>query len=319
MSSIPLEKLPTIKGKLGSVIVIAVGVTVVLIFLMLGYGLRGTSPGHRPPHAGADRAPGGGGHARERAGRDRDRADDDRRHDPGGGAAGAAPGVRRRYGRTSGPPRSEYAVVPVVVDGQVIELVYAVQPAPGRGFFARVGATFTFLADFWWQFLLAGAIAAAIALMIARWLARGMTQPLRDMAAAARRMEKGDYSARVHARSRDEVGQLAAAFNRMSAELDRLERSRRDLVANVSHELKTADHGDPRAPGEPARRRRAAQPRDAAGHARAVGAPRPARGAAARPVAARVGRGAARPRGRTAGAARVAGAVRDQVARPDRA
>src|SRR3954467_4385243 len=69
--------------------------------------------------------------------------------------------------------------------------------------------------------------------------ARGMTQPLRDMAAAVRRMEVGDYTARIETRSRDEVGQLATAFNRMSAELEVLERSRRDLVANVSHELKT--------------------------------------------------------------------------------
>jgi signal transduction histidine kinase len=75
--------------------------------------------------------------------------------------------------------------------------------------------------------------------LIARWFARGMTQPLRDMAAAARAMETGDYSRRIHTRSRDEVGKLAVAFNRMSAELEVLERSRRDLVANVSHELKT--------------------------------------------------------------------------------
>jgi signal transduction histidine kinase len=89
------------------------------------------------------------------------------------------------------------------------------------------------------QLLLAGAVAAAIALGLARWLARGMTQPLRDMAAAARRMETGDYSARVETGSRDEVGRLTQAFNRMSAELEQLERLRRDLVANVSHELKT--------------------------------------------------------------------------------
>jgi len=59
------------------------------------------------------------------------------------------------------------------------------------------------------------------------------------MAAAARKMEVGDFPARIETRSRDEVGQLATAFNRMSAELEVLERSRRDLVANVSHELKT--------------------------------------------------------------------------------
>ncbi len=117
--------------------------------------------------------------------------------------------------------------------------IYAVEPTAGRGIFARVGATFSFLADFWWQFLLTGALAAGIALLMARWLARGMTQPLRDMAQAAHRMERGDYSVRVHTSSRDEVGQLAAAFNRMSGELEGLERSRRDLVANVSHELKT--------------------------------------------------------------------------------
>jgi signal transduction histidine kinase len=90
-----------------------------------------------------------------------------------------------------------------------------------------------------WEILLAGALGAGIALVIARWVARGMTQPLRDMAQAARRMEAGDYSQRVHTDSRDEVGQLAVAFNRMSSELESLERLRRDLVANVSHELKT--------------------------------------------------------------------------------
>ena len=78
-----------------------------------------------------------------------------------------------------------------------------------------------------------------MSLVVARLMARGMTQPLRDMAAAARRMEVGDYSVRVETKSRDEVGALAAAFNRMSEELEHLEQSRRDLVANVSHELKT--------------------------------------------------------------------------------
>jgi signal transduction histidine kinase len=59
------------------------------------------------------------------------------------------------------------------------------------------------------------------------------------MASAATKMATGDYSQRVETPSKDEVGQLAAAFNRMSGELDSVEQLRRELVANVSHELKT--------------------------------------------------------------------------------
>ena len=70
-------------------------------------------------------------------------------------------------------------------------------------------------------------------------LARGMTSPLREMAAATRAMARGDYGRRVTATSRDEVGELARAFNPMAAELAEVDRMRRDLVANVSHELRT--------------------------------------------------------------------------------
>jgi signal transduction histidine kinase len=52
-------------------------------------------------------------------------------------------------------------------------------------------------------------------------------------------MALGDYSRRVTASSRDEVGELARAFNEMAAELSEVDRFRRDLVANASHELRT--------------------------------------------------------------------------------
>ena len=66
-----------------------------------------------------------------------------------------------------------------------------------------------------------------------------MTSPLREMTAAARAMAQGDYSRRVRATSRDEVGQLAAAFNPMAEDLAAADRQRRELIANVSHELRT--------------------------------------------------------------------------------
>ena len=82
-------------------------------------------------------------------------------------------------------------------------------------------------------------VAAAIALAIVQFLARGMTSPLREMAAAATAMARGDYGRRVQATSKDEVGELARAFNAMAAELGDADRMRRELVANVSHELRT--------------------------------------------------------------------------------
>jgi signal transduction histidine kinase len=82
-------------------------------------------------------------------------------------------------------------------------------------------------------------LAVAIGLVMAQLLARGMTSPLREMAAATSAMAGGDYSRRVRASSRDEVGDLARAFNSMAAQLADVERQRRELVANVSHELRT--------------------------------------------------------------------------------
>jgi len=82
-------------------------------------------------------------------------------------------------------------------------------------------------------------IASVIALLMVQLLARGMTSPLREMAAAAKAMARGDHDRRVRATARDEVGQLAEAFNRMAAELAETDRQRRDLVANASHELRT--------------------------------------------------------------------------------
>jgi signal transduction histidine kinase len=99
------------------------------------------------------------------------------------------------------------------------------------------------LAFFWWQIgwlpPRTAVMAIAIALVSSQVLAHGMTRPLRDMTDAAQAMATGDYTRRVRATARDEVGELAAAFNRMAADLAAADRQRRELVANVSHELRT--------------------------------------------------------------------------------
>ena len=109
-----------------------------------------------------------------------------------------------------------------------------------------VGAVATTVFVFWFLLRIlglwpsvSGIAAAIVALVLVRFVARGLTTPLREMAAATHAMARGDYSRRVTDTSRDEIGDLARSFNRMAAELGETDRVRRDLVANVSHELRT--------------------------------------------------------------------------------
>lgn len=88
----------------------------------------------------------------------------------------------------------------------------------------------------WFASALLAVVAGLVAIQL---LARGMTSPLREMVVATHEMAKGDYSRSVTSSSRDEVGELARAFNKMAADLAEVDRMRRDLVANVSHELRT--------------------------------------------------------------------------------
>ena len=100
-------------------------------------------------------------------------------------------------------------------------------------------AAFTFWIGASWQFRYALLAALATSLLFTQVLAHGMTSPLRQMTAAARAMAAGDYDIRVRATSRDEIGQLASAFNQMAADLRAADEYRRGLIGNVSHELRT--------------------------------------------------------------------------------
>ncbi len=74
MTAHPLEQIPTIRRKLGFTIVFAVGVTVLLIFLLLGYGAPGILAGHRPPHPVAGRSPNRSRHVEQPSSRHHGRA-----------------------------------------------------------------------------------------------------------------------------------------------------------------------------------------------------------------------------------------------------
>ncbi len=87
---------------------------------------------------------------------------------------------------------------------------------------------------------------AIISLFFAFFLSQSMVSRLHSLLALAKMVSQGDLNARVEVSSRDEIGQLAAEFNSMverleqsKLEKERLEASRRDLIAAVSHDLRT--------------------------------------------------------------------------------
>ncbi len=96
-------------------------------------------------------------------------------------------------------------------------------------------------------FLLSALLALAMAFVATYVLTYQMTKPLREMSAAAKQYSKGDFSNRISVpyhkkvlgKDEDEVAELVTAFNSMANALSAIETSRRNFVANVSHELKT--------------------------------------------------------------------------------
>jgi two-component system sensor histidine kinase BaeS len=90
------------------------------------------------------------------------------------------------------------------------------------------------------QALLYAALGAAlVALGLGTILARTLTHPLRELTAAIHAMATGNLKQHVQVTSRDELGELAAAFNQMSADLDRLNLSRRQMTADIAHDLRS--------------------------------------------------------------------------------
>lgn len=87
--------------------------------------------------------------------------------------------------------------------------------------------------------LIGGSIAIAIALVLIFFLSRRITSPIAVLSRTARRLGQGDLSQRVHVRGEGEVAALAQAFNIMATDLENNEQLRRNLIADVAHELRT--------------------------------------------------------------------------------
>ncbi|MBI3177310.1 MAG: HAMP domain-containing protein [Chloroflexi bacterium] len=109
----------------------------------------------------------------------------------------------------------------------------------GRGGSGLNAAGAEFLSRVNRALLFASLGATAVAILLGVLLARALTRPLREVTAATRRVAAGHLEQQVPVRSRDELGELAAAFNQMSADLKRARDLRRQMTADIAHDLRT--------------------------------------------------------------------------------
>ena len=89
------------------------------------------------------------------------------------------------------------------------------------------------------RLVVAGLIALAASLLVGYLAASIFARRIRRLERAADRIASGDFSEPVVDSGRDELAELAAAFERMRQRLAQLEHARREFIANASHELRT--------------------------------------------------------------------------------
>ena len=111
---------------------------------------------------------------------------------------------------------------------QVVGTLYVLQTLPG--FTSSRLALFLGLGS-----LLAIAIAGVFTWLISSRI----VAPVRSLIGAAGRISKGDFSQRVSVADKTEIGDLARSFNAMAAELETSEKLKKNLIADVAHELRT--------------------------------------------------------------------------------
>jgi signal transduction histidine kinase len=124
--------------------------------------------------------------------------------------------------------------VPIKVDNQVVGTILSTGRPPRANPFEQRYLARTNIA------LLVAALGAVIvSLLLGTILARNITQPVRDLTAATSAMARGQLNQQVRVRSNDEIGELTSTFNKMSSDLEKANQQRRQMTADIAHDLRT--------------------------------------------------------------------------------
>lgn len=141
------------------------------------------------------------------------------RHGGSGYAVLADPaGVQRMY--VAEGIRRDSTLIGYIVLSQPIDPIYA-----------EIGQR-------WLGLILATLPVIALVIAASLWISTSISQPIQKLRNSALRMAEGALDARIDVKSRDEVGQLAHAFNYMAEQIEKLLRTQRSFVSNAAHELR---------------------------------------------------------------------------------
>ncbi len=126
------------------------------------------------------------------------------------------------------------AGTPIIVDGETVGYALQTGKVPElseveQGYLDRTNQAL----------LWASVVAMLIALVLGGLLARSLTRPIRDLTDATQAMASGDLEQKVPVRSQDELGDLTTSFNQMAADLARATQSRKQMTADIAHDLGT--------------------------------------------------------------------------------
>ena len=123
--------------------------------------------------------------------------------------------------------------IPIEIDGQVVGTVISTgQPLVRRPIDQK------YVDQINQALWIAGLSGVLIALFLGILIARSLTRPVRELTDATRSMARGELNQQVPVRSADELGELATAFNQMSTDLARANQSRRQMTADIAHDLR---------------------------------------------------------------------------------
>ena len=141
------------------------------------------------------------------------------------------------------PPGALNSGTPISLSGEVVGYVIftPLNPQP-RDQTARTPGTSpetTFLESMLRAAVTSAGATVLIALVLGGILARTLTRPVAELTAATKVMASGKLGQQVRVRSRDEIGTLATSFNQMSADIARASQLRKQMTADLAHDLRT--------------------------------------------------------------------------------